>query len=43
MQIPDADKNVELVAGLGELLIDESKSDWDSFEVSWDFKRHPLL
>lgn len=21
----------------------ESKSDWDSFEISWDFKRHPLL
>ena len=20
-----------------------SKNDWDSFEVSWDFKRHPLL
>ena len=20
-----------------------SKSDWDSFETSWDFKRHPLL
>ena len=23
--------------------IDLSKSDWDSFETSWDFKRHPLL
>ena len=20
-----------------------SKLDWDSFETSWDFKRHPLL
>ena len=20
-----------------------SKDDWDSFELSWDFKRHPLL
>ena len=20
----------------------ESKNDWDSFETSWDFKRHPL-
>lgn len=20
-----------------------SKSDWDSFEISWDFKRHPLI
>lgn len=23
--------------------IDASKTDWDSFETSWDFKRHPLL
>ena len=42
-QIPDADKDVETAAGLGNLLIDESKSDYDSFETSWDFKRHPLL
>ena len=20
-----------------------SKSDWDAFEISWDFRRHPLL
>ena len=20
-----------------------SKEDWDSFEMSWDFKRHPLV
>lgn len=20
-----------------------SKADWDSFETSWDFKRHPLV
>ena len=30
-----------------DLLVDEcismAKSDWDSFETSWDFKRHPLL
>ena len=23
--------------------IEISKSDWDSLEASWDFKRHPLL
>lgn len=23
--------------------IDLSKEDWDSFETSWDFKRHPLI
>lgn len=42
-QIPDADNGTETVAGLGELLIDEAKSDYDSFETSWDFKRHPLM
>lgn len=42
-QIPDADNGTETVAGLGELLIDEAKSDYDSFETSWVFKRHPLM
>lgn len=23
--------------------IEISKEDWDSFEISWDFKKHPLL
>ena len=23
--------------------IEISKKDWDSFETSWDFKKHPLL
>jgi len=23
--------------------IDLSKQDWDSFEISWDFKKHPLI
>lgn len=23
--------------------IDLAKYDWDSFEVSWDFERHPLI
>lgn len=26
-----------------ETCISFSKSDWDSFETSWDFKRHPLV
>lgn len=26
-----------------EQLIDDSKQEWDSFETSWDFVRHPLL
>lgn len=23
--------------------IEASKADWDSFETSWDFKKHPLV
>ncbi|MDN4076366.1 BREX-1 system adenine-specific DNA-methyltransferase PglX [Paenibacillus polymyxa] len=26
-----------------EKMIEISKNDWDSFETSWDFKRHPLV
>lgn len=30
-------------SGLCDECIDISKNDWDAFEVSWDFKRHPFL
>lgn len=33
----------ELVSSLVEQQVTFSKNDWDSFETSWDFKRHPLL
>ena len=26
-----------------EICIDSSKSDWDSYETSWDFQQHPLV
>ena len=29
--------------GIVTLVVDESKTDWDSFETSWDFTNHPLL
>ncbi|MDF9505345.1 BREX-1 system adenine-specific DNA-methyltransferase PglX [Bacillus cereus] len=32
-----------IVSEIGENNISISKNDWDSFETSWDFKRHPLL
>lgn len=39
--LDDNKKNeVEDIVGVN---IQESKNDWDSFETSWDFKRHPLL
>ncbi|MFR9006723.1 MAG: hypothetical protein ACLVKA_10180, partial [Collinsella aerofaciens] len=32
-----------LVDGLFKESRGLSKTDWDSFETSWDFKRHPLV
>lgn len=23
--------------------VNKSKADWDSFETSWDFKKHPMI
>lgn len=31
------------IDGLVEKNIEISKTDWDSFETSWDFKKHPIL
>ena len=31
------------VCSLAEKCVSISKEDWDSFETSWDFKKHPLL
>ena len=33
----------ELVDDLVEKAINIAKADWDSFETSWDFKKHPLI
>ena len=35
--------NIAQTNGYVKQNISISKSDWDAFEVSWDFKRHPLL
>lgn len=37
---PSQDRNAECIS---ELCIALSKTDYDSFETSWDFKRHPLV
>ena len=34
---------IERVNELTKANINISKNDWDSFETSWDFKKHPLL
>lgn len=42
-KLPVIFKKDEQVRKFVEELIYLSKIDWDSFETSWDFKRHPLL
>ncbi|MBE6418906.1 MAG: BREX-1 system adenine-specific DNA-methyltransferase PglX [Akkermansiaceae bacterium] len=37
------EKNSHLVLELADQCIGRARKDWDSFEISWDFKRHPLL
>ncbi|MGI6328258.1 MAG: BREX-1 system adenine-specific DNA-methyltransferase PglX [Dethiobacteria bacterium] len=39
--LPDND-NIQ-ISLLSQHNIDISKTDWDSFETSWDFQKHPLL
>lgn len=42
-QIPVIINNEKCVNTIVEKNIKISKWDWDSFETSWDFKRHPLI
>lgn len=35
--------NSPLIEAIAQSNIDMSKDDWDSFETSWDFKKHPLV
>ncbi|MDU2469417.1 BREX-1 system adenine-specific DNA-methyltransferase PglX [Clostridium perfringens] len=41
--IPVIIKNEEFINIISEKCINVSKNDWNSFEISWDFERHPLL
>ena len=41
--IPVKIANKEVVESIVGNNVDLSKSDWDSFETSWDFKKHPLI
>lgn len=43
LPIVETKEHNTLVKSKVEELIDVSKSDWDSFETSWDFKKHPLI
>jgi hypothetical protein len=42
-KMPVIFKPREKIEKLAENSVENSKSDWDSFETSWDFKRHPLV
>ena len=35
--------NQESIIPLTQSCIEEAKNDWDAYETSWDFKRHPLV
>jgi len=35
--------NKEIVIDLVKDNVNMAKKDWDSFETSWDFKKHPLI
>lgn len=37
------EKVKETVCELSSLSVNISKNDWNSFETSWDFKKHPLI
>lgn len=42
-QFPILDMNNEIVSNNAAVNVLIAKSDWDSFEYSWDFKKSPLL
>ena len=42
-KIPIIVEQQETIKGLVDENINLSRSDWDSYETSWDFKKHPLI
>lgn len=41
--LPIVSNEDENIIKLGNDCMDNSKDDWDSFETSWDFKKHPMI
>jgi hypothetical protein len=41
--IPYKEAATVTVNTLVDQCIEKSKKDWNSFEISWDFKKHPLV
>ena len=42
-KLPVIRKETERVSVLARSNVEVSKSDWDSFETSWNFKKHPVI
>lgn len=42
-KIPVVFQECEKISKIVDENISLSKSDWDAFETSWDFKKHPLI
>ena len=43
IQLPDINGSENEIIEITNDNINFSKKDWDSFETSWDFKKHPLI
>lgn len=41
--LPIIERDVDVVNTVASSCTNISKIDWDSYETSWDFKRHPLI
>lgn len=37
------EQEIDQVTEISKECVEQSKTDWDSYETSWDFKRHPLV
>lgn len=42
VELPDANNSVAQIADIVRQNISLGKNDWDHFETSWDFGKHPL-
>ena len=42
-QLPNPEKRTRVIAAIAEACVSITKEDYDDFEESWDFRRHPLL
>ncbi|WP_407417241.1 hypothetical protein [Paratractidigestivibacter faecalis] len=43
IELPDANESVDQIADIAMRNVSLGQIDWDAFETSWDFARHPLL